>query len=123
MEVKRGEYTFLGPKAEKSAHFYDVCMKMHEGVKENDPMLYRKIVWESAHKFGARVIGHGFASTRDGVFYGEKALEAAEFVDKTRDELFDKLPEYNRSHTLRTAVAEVIRSAEVQFGVRYESVR
>ncbi|MBP3210626.1 MAG: hypothetical protein J6M64_12095 [Oscillospiraceae bacterium] len=119
MEVKRDQYTFIGASAEKSAHFYDVCMKMHEGVKENDPELYRKIAWESAHKFGSRAVTNGYASTSMGACKGERALEAAEFIDRREMEIYSSLPEFGRRKAMAEAMSNVVAEAEKTYGVKF----
>ena len=119
IEVKRDQYTFIGAIAEKSARFYDTCMKMHEGVKENDPELYRKIVWESAHKFGSRAVTIGYASTSGGACEGERALEAAEFIDRREMEIYSSLPEFGRRKAMMEAMSIVVAEAEKTYGVKF----
>ena len=93
MRIQRGEYFFSGRKAEDSAKYYDIISK-RTIVDE----IYK--LWDAAHKFGSRLEGPGVASFRDGIIIGENALEA-EYIDRKRKEIFDSLPELNRSRSLK----------------------
>ena len=63
-KIQRGDYWIVGAGAEKSAHYYDTVIS--HGY--NGDLLY--LAWDSAHKFGQRMVGENIASYRDGIVRG-----------------------------------------------------
>ena len=112
--VQRGEYTFIGPKAERSAGYYDIVISHgYDG-----DMLY--LAWDAAHKFGQMVVGPGIVSYRDGIVLGERAQEAAAYIDEKRKEIYASLPEFNRSKLLWSQMLEHYLYAEEYFNVSFK---
>ena len=114
--VRRNGYTFIGSRAEESAQYFDSVLS-HGYSGE---LLY--LAWESAHKFSQRMIGMNVASYREGIVKGEKALKAAEFIDQKRKEIFDSLPEQNRSKLLKEAMVKQYEYAEQYYGVIFQTM-
>ena len=112
--VYRGEYCFIGPRAEDSAKYYDIVIS--HGY-DGDPLY---LAWDAAHKFGQRMVGPNVASYRDGVICGERAEEAADFIDKKRAEIFASLPEQNRKKALREGMWGEYLYVEEHFGVTFK---
>ena len=116
MIISRGAYNFIGPRADESAKYFDTVIS--HGYTGD--LLY--LAWESAHKFGQQMTGPRIASYRDGVAMGERALEAAEYIDGKREEIFSNLPQLNRSKLLKEAMSEHFRSAEQEYGVKFRKL-
>ncbi len=110
MRIQRGVYFFSGPKAEDSAYYYDIISK-RTSIDEIDKL------WDAAHKFGSRLEGPDVASFRDGIILGKYALEAAEYIDGKRTEIFDSLPEFNRSKSMKERMVTQYCFIEEHFGV------
>ena len=73
--IMRGNYCFLGPKAEAAAEYYDIVMSHgYNGDLDH-------LAWDAAHKFGMQMTGPNIASFRDGIAIGERSSEAAEWLD------------------------------------------
>lgn len=108
---KRDQFCFIGPKSKDSAKYYDtVCSH-----KSNVDRVY--LAWDSAHKFGTRMISERLASFRNGVTIGEKALQAAEFIDEEYQKAFASCEEYGRSKRMREQMSVVYATAEREFGI------
>ena len=113
-KIQRGDYWIVGAGAEKSAHYYDTVVS--HGY--NGDLLY--LAWDSAHKFGQRMVGENIASYRDGIVRGARALEAAVFIDQKRKEVYSSLPEFNRSKLLKILMQEHFQYAEEFYNVTFE---
>ena len=112
-KIRRGDYWFIGPRASDSAKYYDLVIS--HGY--NGDLLY--LAWEAAHKFGQKMIGPQVVSYRDGVVCGERADEAALFIDQKYSELFALLPQENRKKTLSVKMQEYYLLAEQRYGVSF----
>ena len=109
--ITRGEYTFVGSKAAFSANYYDYVVS-HE---HHGDLLY--LAWEAAHKFGQRMIGENVASFRDGIVLGSNALDAAEAIDRKREDVYRSLPEFNRSKKLKSVMNEYYQFISIYYQV------
>ena len=111
-EVTRVPYIFCGPKAEKAAGYYDVVVS--HGF--DGDMEY--LVWDAAHKFGARVVGPGFASYHHGMIIGNRAKEAAEYFDNKWDDAFQKCQEVGRRKIMREVADKLKCAVEKEYEVK-----
>ena len=112
MELERDIYKFIGNNAEESVKYYDKVVSFDNISVDRD-----YIAWDAAHKFGSHVIGPGMASFRDGMVYGEKAVEAATFLDDMRGKIYGMLPEYNRGNIMRLLMPEIMDITRIKFDV------
>ena len=113
-EVKRDKFIFIGPRADESAKYYDIVISHgYDG-----DLVY--VAWESAHKFGQRMTGPNVASYRDGVVFGEKARDAAIYIDQKREEVFSSLPVKNRKTALKEKMREHYIFAEEFYHVSFK---
>ena len=113
-KIQRGDFWFIGDRAEKSAKYYDIVIS--HGYTGR--LLY--LAWDAAHKFCQRMVGENIASFHGGVVHGEQALEAAEYIDQKRDEIYASLPEFNRRRVLREMMFEHYLYAEMYYQVTFE---
>lgn len=115
-KIQRGDYWFIGNGAEASAHYYDIVISHgYDG-----DLLY--LAWDSARKFGQRMLGENIASFRDGIVRGPLAHEAAVYIDQKRDEVYSSLPEFNRSKLLKILMQEHFQYAEEHYNVSFEKM-
>lgn len=108
---KRDQYCFMGPKAAASAQYYDTVIS--HGYSGDTVYL----AWDSAHKFGTRMISDNIASFRDGITIGEEALQAAEHIDEEYRKAFSSCEVYGRSKRMKELMQQVYANAEKEFGV------
>ncbi len=113
-EVKRGNYTF---SSERSAQFYDIVTGRN-GVPESE-LENLKLVWYSAHKFGDYAYNDSVCTCTDGCFFGDRAREAAEFVDNEIQAFKARAPVYMRSHHVAEFKSNIFPEVEKMFGVKY----
>ena len=111
-QIKRNQFCFIGPKAESSANYYDTVLS--HGYSGDIVFL----AWESAHKFGTRVISDNLASFKDGIAIGEDALTAAEYIDAEYQKAFMSCDEYGRGKKMKDIMNKIYDSAENQFAVK-----
>ena len=109
--VKRDKYSFIGPKAEDAAKYYDTVIS--HGY--NGDMIY--LAWDAAHKFGMRMTSDKLASFRDGVAIGEGAILAAEFIDKEYKRIYQRSEKVGRSQKMKMLMVEVYKTVEKKYGV------
>ena len=113
-KIQRGDYWFIGEGADKSAKYYDIVIS--HGYKGD--LLY--LAWDSAHKFGQRMVGENIASFRDGIVRGALAYEAAVYIDQKRQAVYSSLPEFNRSKLLKEQMLEHFWYAREFYNVSFE---
>ena len=113
IEIRDG-YSFVGFRASDSVEYYDaVICRGYKGKKDY-------LAWDSAHKFGTRMFGNNIASFRNGITIGERALEAAEFIDTEYRIAYSSCEEYGRSKKMKMLMQEVYDRAKQLYGVEIE---
>lgn len=113
IEIRDG-YSFVGFRASDSVEYYDAVIR--RGYKGNKDYL----AWDSAHKFGARMSGNNIASFRNGITIGERALEAAEFIDAEYRIAYSSCEEYGRSKKMKLLMHDVYDQAIQIYAVKIE---
>ena len=115
-QVTRDKYCFIGPRAEDSAHYYDIVISHgYEG-----DMDY--LAWDAAHKFGMRMIGPNMASFRDGITIGERASAAAEFLDAEYSSAFASCEEYGRKSNMRDLMMVAYAKAKKMYDIEIRTL-
>lgn len=109
--IKRNEFTFDGPKAVESAKYYDTVMR----YGYNGDVVF--LAWDSAHKFGVRMIADKMASFKYGLTLGKNALVAAEFIDNEYDKAYRKCDQIGRSKKMKSCMEEIYLIARAEYGV------
>ena len=111
-------YTF---DSEKAVKFFDIVMRNKGTAKSEEELLW--LAWYSAHKFGSRMTSANLASCGDGIFRGERALEAAEFVDREVQSFKERCPQHLRSIHVAEFESVTYPEAEAMFNVSFERIR
>ena len=110
----RDGYSFVGLRASDSVEYYDTVLR--NGYNGN--MNY--LAWDSAHKFGTRMSGNNIASFRNGITVGERALEAAEFIDSEYRIAYSSCEEYGRSKKMKVLMQDAYDRAIQLYAVKIE---
>ena len=110
-EVKRDQYTFVGPSARASAEFYQCVIN-----RGYDGDLTR-LAWNSAHKFCSHVIGPNFVSYRHGIICGSNAEEATVFFEKKWEEAFAQCQQFQRRMAMSRVSNELKETVEREYNV------
>lgn len=108
------EFFFTG---DRSIEYYKKVIDMN-GIPESiTGHLF--LVWDSAHKFGERAIGKGFATFSDGVVIGEKAVDAAVTADRMVLKYRETLPQENRRAVLGDYKEKVYTALGEEYQVEF----
>ena len=109
--IEHNQYIFDGPRANDSITYFDIVLS--HGYNGDMDCL----AWDSAHKFGVRVIGANLASFKYGLVYGEKALDAAIFIDEEYIKAYSSCEEVGRRKKMKLLMIEIYSSAKMKYQV------